>query len=82
MWFNYLKNAVIALILLIAIAYSCVILTGRNCRGRGLQKYVGRLQELKRIYRRHSAFWIGLYGCLWIGAMELWEDERDRANAP
>lgn len=24
--------------------------------------------------RRHSAFWIGLYGCLWVGAMEFLSD--------
>lgn len=50
------------------------MLAGRNSRFRGLQKYIGRLQELKRIHRRHSAFWVGLYGCLWVGAMEFWSD--------
>lgn len=64
----------IALILLIAIAYTCAILAGRNSRSLGLQKYVGRLKELKRLQRRHSAFWIGLYGQLWVGAMEFWAD--------
>jgi hypothetical protein len=63
-----------ALILLIAIAYSCAVLAGRNWRQMGLQKYVGRLQLLKRMQRRHSAFWVGLYGCLWVGAMEFWHD--------
>lgn len=53
-----------ALILLIAIAYSCAVLAGRKARQMNLQKYVGRLQELKRSARRHSAFWIGLYGQL------------------
>jgi hypothetical protein len=24
--------------------------------------------------RRHSTFWVGLYGFLWIGAMEFWSD--------
>ena len=64
----------ITLILLIAIAYTCAILAGRNSRSLGLQKYVGRLKELKRLQRRHSAFWIGLYGQLWVGAMEFWAD--------
>jgi len=40
----------------------------------GLQKYIGRLNELKRTCRRHSAFWVGLYGQLWVGAMEEWTD--------
>lgn len=64
----------IAIILLIAIAYTCAILTGRNSRQMGLQKYVGRLKELKRLHRRHSAFWLGLYGHLWVGGMEFWAD--------
>jgi hypothetical protein len=68
------RNARKALILLIAIAYSCAINAGRKGRHMGLQKYVGRLQELRHNSRRHSAFWIGLYGQLWVGAMEFWTD--------
>lgn len=64
----------LALILLIAIAYSCAVFSGRQVRQMRLQKYVGRLQELRRSHRRHSAFWLGLYGYLWVGAMELWAD--------
>jgi hypothetical protein len=64
----------IALILLIAIAYTCAILAGLYSRQMGLQKYVGRLKELHRLHRRHSAFWVGLYGQLWVGAMEFWAD--------
>lgn len=60
----------IALIILIAIAYSCAILAGRKVRSLSWQKYLGRLQELRRTSRRHSAFWVGLYGQLWVGAME------------
>ncbi|MHC0064187.1 hypothetical protein ACWATR_15015 [Nostoc sp. UIC 10890] len=66
-----------ALILLISIAYTCAILVGRNSRQMGVQKYVGRLKELRRLHRRHSAFWVGLYGQLWIGAMEFWADLAD-----
>ncbi len=64
----------IALILLITIAYTCAIRAGRQYRYMGLQKYVSRLQELKRVSKRHSPFWIGLYGHLWVGAMEHWSD--------
>lgn len=72
---SYTTNQrLIALILLVAIAYSCAILSGRRSRHMGVQKYVGRLNELKRACRRHSAFWIGLYGQLWVGAMEFWTD--------
>lgn len=69
-----LGQRLISLILLIAIAYSCAVLAGRKWRPMGLQKYIGRLQELKRIQRRHSAFWLGLYGHLWVGAMEFCSD--------
>lgn len=68
------KERLIAVILLIAIAYTCAVLVGRQYRNMGLQKYVGRLKELQRLPRRHSAFWVGLYGCLWVGAMEFWAD--------
>lgn len=64
----------IALILLMTIAYTCAIRAGRQDRNMVLQKYVGRLQELKRVSRRHSPFWVGLYGHLWVGAMEHWSD--------
>ncbi|MEH1833489.1 MAG: hypothetical protein V7L29_15800 [Nostoc sp.] len=29
---------------------------------------------MKRSHRRHGAFWVGLYGILWVGAMEFWAD--------
>lgn len=63
-----------ALILLMAIAYICGILAGRHLRKRGLQKYLARLQELKRTHRRHSKLWVGLSGQLWVGAMEFWSE--------
>jgi hypothetical protein len=68
------EHRLIALILLIAIAYSCAVKAGRNCKQMGLQKYVARLQELRRVPQRHSTFWLGLYGQLWVGAMEFWHD--------
>jgi hypothetical protein len=46
-------------------AYSCAILQGRKFKQMGIQKYIGRLIEWKRAQRRHSSFWIGLYGQLW-----------------
>lgn len=64
----------IALILLIAIAYSCAVLAGQKLRQSKMQKYIGRLTELRRRERRHSTFWLGLYGHLWVGALEVWAD--------
>jgi hypothetical protein len=59
------NQRLISLILLIAIAYNCAVFAGRKARKIGVQKYVGRLQDLNRSHRRHSAFWIGLYAQLW-----------------
>lgn len=64
---SYATNQrLISLILLIAIAYTCAILAGKKIKQMGLGKYIGRLNELGRITRRHSSFWVGLYGQLWI----------------
>merc|ERR1712178_375322 len=37
-------------------------------------KYIARLTEKSRRDRRHSNFWIGLYGSLWIHAWEFCSD--------
>ncbi|VXD17390.1 transposase (fragment) [Planktothrix serta PCC 8927] len=62
------------LILLIALAYSCAIFQGQAIKCKGIQKYIGRLKEEKRSQRRHSSFWIGLYGQSWIIGMEFFRD--------
>ncbi len=71
MWLLYLtqlRNAIIAL------AYTCAGLRGQAIKSSGQQKYIGRLKELKRIQRRHSNFWVGLYGQMWIAALESESD--------
>jgi hypothetical protein len=65
-----LKN----LILLIALAYTCAIIQGQRIKHMGIQKYVGRLTEFKRSQRRHSSFWIGLYGQSWVVGMEFCQE--------
>ena len=62
------------LVLLIAIAYTCAGLKGQAIKSKGQQKYIGRLKELKRMTRRHSNFWVGLYGQMWIAALESCSD--------
>jgi len=62
-----LKN----LILLIALAYTCAILQGQKIKRMGVQKYIGRLSESHRWQRRHSSFWIGLYGQSWVMGREF-----------
>ncbi len=68
------SDRLLSLVLLIAIAYSCAIFHGRKIKAMGLQKYIGRVKELRRIHRRHSGFWVGLYGQLWVAGMEVWSD--------
>jgi hypothetical protein len=63
-----------SLILLIAIAYSCAVIQGQKIKTIGVQKYVGRLTEYGRSIRRHSSFWIGLYGQCWVIGMEFCQD--------
>ena len=58
------------LILLIAFAYSCATLQGKEIQKLGIQKYVGRLTEERRTIRRHSSFWMGLYGHSWVIGIE------------
>ena len=59
------------LILLIAIAYTSASLKGKSIKNQGYQKYTSRLTEPKRHYRRHSDFWVGLYGTNWVLAWEF-----------
>lgn len=63
-----------SLVLLIALAYTCAGLQGQVIKSKGQQKYIGRLKELNRLQRRHSNFWIGLYGQMWIAALESCSD--------
>ncbi|MFM6461940.1 MAG: hypothetical protein ACKPGC_06430 [Planktothrix sp.] len=63
-----------SLILLIALAYSCAILQGQQIKRKGIQNYIGRLKEFQRSLRRHSSFWIGLYGQSWVIGMEFFQE--------
>jgi len=63
-----------SLTLLIALAYTCAVIQGEKIKTMGVQKYVGRLTECGRSIRRHSSFWIGLYGQCWVIGMEFCQD--------
>ena len=45
-------------------------LHGQRTKALGQEKYICRLQEKGRTRRRHSNFWIGLYGESWLTAFE------------
>jgi len=55
-------DRLIVLVLLIAIAYTTATTQGKKVQRMGLQKYIGRVKEARRTERRHSSFYIGLYG--------------------
>ena len=56
----------LTLVLLIAIAYTGSTIQGQEIKRKGVQKYVGRIKEYSRLERRHSSFYIGLYGHNWV----------------
>jgi Transposase DDE domain len=62
------------LILVIALAYITSFLKGKSLKNSGHQKYIARLTEKQRVAQRHSNFWIGIYGELWIIAWEFLGD--------
>jgi hypothetical protein len=53
------------IILLIAIAYTDTAINGQLLKRKGQQKYIARPEEKRRKTRRHSEFWLGLYGEVW-----------------
>jgi hypothetical protein len=59
-------------VLLVAIAYTLTTEQGKRMGRKQIQHYIGRVSEPKRDGKRHSHFWIGLYGQLWISSMDLW----------
>jgi hypothetical protein len=63
-------DKLIALIILIALAMTSAWLQGKRTKLQGQEKYVCRLQETGRTRKRHSNFWIGLYGSNWLIAVD------------
>ena len=68
------KARLLALVLLIALAYTCASFLGRTLKNAGVQHYISRLDEFRRLQRRHSSFWVGLYGTVWVAGLELFSD--------
>lgn len=63
---NVSSKRLISIIILIAIAYTSATISGQQIKRKGVQKYVGRVKEYGRTERRHSSFYIGLYGQAWV----------------
>ena len=60
-----------AIVLLIAIAYTSAIIQGIDITSSNVERYICRPKEQGRIQRRHSNFWIGLYGQTWLNNLQL-----------
>jgi hypothetical protein len=58
------------LVLLIAVAYTNTAINGQILKLKGQQKYIARPEEKRRKTRRHSEFWLGLYGEHWCDNYE------------
>jgi hypothetical protein len=71
---NMTGNRLITLILLITLAYTSATIFGEKIKQMGVQKYVGRVKEYGRKERRHSNFYVGLYGEAWINFIEKHSD--------
>lgn len=68
----------VRLILLIALAMTSAWLQGQRTKLQRQEYYVCRTQEKARTRKRHSSFWIGLYGQNWIIAFhecQIWVEE-------
>jgi len=71
---NVSGERLISLILLMTVAYSLATFKGQKIKRKGVQKYIGRIKEYGRVQRRHSSFYVGLYGQSWVNFMEsCWE---------
>lgn len=62
----------LAVILLIAMAYTLATEQGKKIRQKQVQPYVGRVKEPRRATKRHSDFWLAVYGRLWIESLDTW----------
>jgi hypothetical protein len=67
-------DKLIVLMILIALAMTSAWLKGKRTQLQGQEKYVCRPQEPDRNRRRHSKFWIGLYGENWLIAVDCCQE--------
>ena len=61
-------DKLVRIILLIAIAMTSAWVQGGKIRNLGKSPYICRSKETIRTRRRHSNFWVGLYGHNWLVA--------------
>jgi hypothetical protein len=54
------------LLVVLTLAYATATWTGKQLKRMGVQSYIGRVREPRRREKRHSNFYIGLYGQTWL----------------
>ncbi len=64
-----------SLLLLITFSYSQATLIGQAIKTKGIAKYVGRVKEKNRSFRRHSDFYLGLHASDWLLSHQLFSPE-------
>lgn len=69
------NERLIALIILITLAYTSSIMSGAKIKKKGVVKYVGRVKENRRTQRRHSSFYLGLHGYAWVESLTLFGEQ-------
>ncbi|MBD2181212.1 hypothetical protein H6S82_29620 [Planktothrix sp. FACHB-1355] len=69
------NERLIALIILITLAYTSSIMSGEKIKKKGVVKYVGRVKEKRRMQRHHSSFYIGLHGYVWAESLDFFSEQ-------
>lgn len=60
-----MQERLVAIVIVIAIAYTSATLQGQSLKQKGLQRYVTRPESSNSVSKRHSAFRVGLSAHLW-----------------
>jgi len=74
-------HRLIALLIIVSIAYSSATMAGQRIKTKGVTKYVARVKEPKRTKRRHSSFYIGLHGESWLESLKIFANETKQLMA-
>ena len=68
------ERRLLAVVLLIAIAYTLATFGGQLLQNLKVSEYICRPKERGRYVERNSCFAIGLQAPLWVQCLEIWSD--------
>jgi len=75
------NERLIAIVLLITLAYCYSTFSGATIKRKGIAKYVTRPTEPQRTRRRHSSFSIGLNSFNWLDSLAFFKEEMEQLMA-